>query len=378
MKKVVVLGAGRVGHVIARDLSEDPEIKVTVADRRGDLLDASASSIDCEAVQEDLSNPQTVGKLVSGYDLAVGALPGALGYQVLEGVIASGKQCIDISFMPEDPRSLCEKAKETGSTVIYDFGVAPGMSNLLAAAAAKEASPPRQISIMVGGLPVVRRQPWEYAAPFSPADVLEEYTRPARIVVNGSIVTRPALSGLETMDFGQVGTLEAFYTDGLRSLLDTVPCPGMEEKTLRYPGYASKIGLLRESGFLKNEPVEVNGVEVVPVQLALKLLEPIWHLDDAAEEFTVMKIVTTGGTPNNYKRVTWELLDYTDRDRKETSMARTTGFPAALAARAMLNGKTSLEPGVHPPEALATHPAFVEEMLANLEQRGVSFRKTVS
>ena len=211
--------------------------------------------------------------------------------------------------------------------MIYDIGVAPGMSNLLAATAALEVAPARQIRILVGGLPVVRRQPWEYAAPFSPADVMEEYVRPARIKIGGKTTERPALSGIELLELPELGTLEAFYTDGLRSLLFNLDCPSMEEKTLRYPGYAKRIGLLRDSGFLGTEKIDINGVEMAPIDLTLKLLEPAWHLDDMMEEFTVMRVEATGGNGRPFNRMVWELFDRTDRDRKETSMAPHHGVP---------------------------------------------------
>ena len=374
-KNVIVLGAGRVGRVIARDLNDDPEIRVTVADRRADMLATVKGKLGCETIADNLADTEAVARVVAGYDLAIGALPGALGLSTLRGIVAAGKPCVDISFMPEDPAQLAAEAKRTGSSVLYDFGVAPGMSNLLTAAAAVAVAPARQISILVGGLPLVRRQPWEYAAPFSPSDVLEEYIRPARIKVGGAVSERAALSGVETIEFPEIGTLEAFFTDGLRSLLTTVDCPAMEEKTLRYPGYAKRIGLLRDTGFLDATPIDVNGVKVAPRDLTLKLLEPAWYLDELMEEFTVMRINVTGGADSPYKRVGWELLDRTDRYRNETSMARTTGFPAAIAARAMLRGTVALGPGIFPPESLAGNPGFIETLLAELKTRGVLYRK---
>lgn len=376
MKKVIVLGAGRVGRVIARDLAEDKSLEVALADRRASLLEEVCGRLGCRSICDDLADPEVIARIAGGFDLAVGALPGALGLQTLRGVIAAGKDCVDISFMPEDPRQLQEEARRKGARVLYDLGVAPGMSNILAAATAREVSRPRQIRILVGGLPAVRRQPWEYAAPFSPADVMEEYVRPARIRIAGQVTERPAMSGIEKIEFPEIGTLEAFYTDGLRSLIDTVDCQWMEEKTLRYPGYTEKIVLLRESGFLSKDPVEVGGVAIVPRDVTLKILEPAWHLGEEADEFTVMRITVSHGESTPCRQIQWDLLDHTDRARRETSMSRTTGFPAAIAARFMLDGRIALEPGVHPPEALAANPETVRAILAELKQRQVSYRRS--
>jgi saccharopine dehydrogenase-like NADP-dependent oxidoreductase len=339
------------------------------------MLASVVSKIGCETIADNLADSEAVSRVVEGFDLAIGALPGSLGLSTLRGVVAAGKNCVDISFMPEDPMVLADEARRTGAKVLYDFGVAPGMSNLLSAAAASAVAPVRQIRILVGGLPLVRRQPWEYAAPFSPVDVIEEYIRPARIKVGGAVNERAALSGVESVEFPEIGTLEAFYTDGLRSLLTTVSCPAMEEKTLRYPGYAKRISLLRDTGFFDSAPIDVNGVMVSPRDLTLKLLEPAWYLDELMDEFTVMRIQVTGGDAAPHKRIVWELLDRTDRYRNETSMARTTGFPVAIAARALLRGTIALEPGIHPPESLARDGAFIDNLLAELKVRGVLYRK---
>lgn len=372
--KVVVLGSGRVGWLIARDLNEDPNLQVTVIDKSVASIERVSRRVGCDSMVEDLGDPEAVGRVVCGADLVIGALPGAMGLATMEAVIDAGRPYVDISFMPEDPRSLDAKAKERGVAVLYDAGVAPGMSNILAAHSAAQMSPVRHVSILVGGLPNVRTQPWEYAAPFSPADIIEEYVRPARMRVSGNITMRPALSGLEHVDFPGIGTLEAFHTDGLRSLIDTLDCPSMEEKTLRWPGHSDKIKLLRDAGFLSKDKVELpTGELVCPRDLTLKLLEEPWRLDEDSDEFTVMRVTIIGGVDPNYSRIVWNLVDRSDRIRKETSMARTTGFPAAILARMVLDGTLKLEPGVNPPETVIHSEGVVERLLSELTIRGVHY-----
>src|SRR5690606_37486262 len=128
-------------------------------------------------------------------------------------------------------------AKEQGVTAVVDCGLAPGLGNILFGRLNEELDSIDTFLCHVGGLPVVRRKPYEYAAVFSPLDVIEEYTRPARFIENGALVVRPALSDVEKMDLPGVGTLEAFNSDGLRTLAVTMKAPNMKEKTLRYPGH---------------------------------------------------------------------------------------------------------------------------------------------
>jgi lysine 6-dehydrogenase len=371
MYHILIVGAGRVGSVIARDLSDDPEIKVILADADIAKLTPLTARMPIDPMVAKLDDPEKLAKAAADVDLVVGALPGHLGRRAMEGVVETGKKGVDISFMAEDPRGLDARAKETGAVVVYDFGVAPGMSNLLAAVEALRLAPVEEIQICVGGLPALRREPWAYAAPFSPIDVIEEYTRPARIRVAGQEVIRPPLSDVTHVEIPGIGTLEAFLSDGLRSMIDTVDCPNMWEKTLRYPGHRDRIKLLADTGFFSSEPIDVDGVRTVPRAVTLSLLEAAWRPDSGSDEFTVMQISVTGA--NGQKRV-WHLLDRTDTVREESSMARTTGFPAAILARKMVRGEVGLMPGIHPPEALAKDDGFVDDLLKSLARRGVTYR----
>ena len=180
-----------------------------------------------------------------------------MGYKTLEASINCGKNIVDISFFPEDVLQLDQLAKEKGVTVITDCGVAPGMSNFIIGRYNEEMKIDA-LEIYVGGLPKVRKKPFQYKAPFSPADVIEEYTRPARLMENGHIIVRPALSEVEWIHFENLGTLEAFNTDGLRSLLYTMPhIKNQKEKTMRYPGHVDIIRSLKESGFFSETPIDV-------------------------------------------------------------------------------------------------------------------------
>ena len=229
----MILGAGMVGSAIARDLSGSEEIDVHVADARPEALAGVRKSAPVSVHQLDLANADAVRTAVGGFDLAIGALPSAMGLASVRACIEGGADVVDISFMPEDARLLDSLARERGVTAITDSGVAPGLSNMMAVAAASDLDLCDRIEISVGGLPAVRSWPFNYKAGFAPWDVIEEYTRPARVVENGRVEVREAMSGLELVEFAGVGTLESFITDGLRSLTDTLPVPNMQERTLR-------------------------------------------------------------------------------------------------------------------------------------------------
>ena len=195
MKKnnIVVLGAGLVGKPIAVDLVQDANCFVTLVDINPPFQ-AMADRYGIKLVMADLSKKSQVVAAVQDADFVVNAVPGFMGFNVLKQVIEAGKDAVDIAFYPENPMDLDELAKKQGVRVICDMGVAPGMSHLLVGHFANQLDHVERVDIFVGGLPKVRTQPWEYKAMFSPVDVLEEYTRPARLVENGQIVIKPALS----------------------------------------------------------------------------------------------------------------------------------------------------------------------------------------
>ncbi len=291
MKSIIVLGAGMVGSVMAADLNLD--FNVTVADISEENLNLLKENHGIDTIKLDVTNAEKLKNAIADFDLVVGAVPGFMGYEVIKNVITAGKNVVDISFFPENPFDLDALAKEKDVTAIVDFGVAPGMMHFILGYHNKTMQIDK-FQCFVGGLPAVRSKPYEYKAPFSPIDVIEEYTRPARIVENGSIVIKPALSEPEFIEFEEIGTLEAFNTDGLRTLLKTMKIENMKEKTLRYPGHIDKIKLLKESGFFSEDKIEINGTHFRPIDITNKVLFDKWKLYPEDDELTAMRIIIEG------------------------------------------------------------------------------------
>lgn len=371
MERVIVLGAGMVGAAIAADLSAD--FRVTSADRDESRLAALASRYPLETRVVDLAAPGAVAGLCRHADLVIGAVPGYLGQETLRTVIEMGRPVVDISFFGQDPFELDDLAQRLGVIAVVDCGVAPGLSNMILGYHASRDTV-TSFRCLVGGLPVKRVLPWQYKAPFSPIDVLEEYTRPARLVENGRIVTRPALSDAELVDFEPVGTLEAFNTDGLRSLLVTMPqVPNMVEKTLRYPGHIEHVRVLQDAGFFSADPIRIRGVEVRPIDLTAALLIPQWRLESAEPEFTLMEAVVR----TKDRTVTYRLYDTTDEETGFSSMARTTGYTATAAARLILRGQFTRK-GICPPEYVSAAPGCFDSVLSDLAARQVRVERVES
>lgn len=372
-KKIAVLGAGLVGKAIAIDLAKKND--VTSFDINEEALKALVNH-GIKTQVADFGNPEQLRVFLQPFDLVVGAVPGFMGFRTVRTVIETNKDMVDISFFPEDPFALDALAKKHHVTVVTDCGVAPGMGNIILGYHNRRMQV-HTYECLVGGLPVIREWPFEYKAVFSPIDVIEEYTRPARYVQNGALIIKEALSNPELIAFERIGTLESWNSDGLRSLIKTMPnIPNMIEKTLRYPGCIEYLRVLRASGFFSYDEIEVNGMKIRPIDVTAKLLFPKWKLKPGEEEFTVMRIRIAGEEDGREKSYEYNLLDYTDNDTHTLSMARTTGYACTAVVNLVLEDKFTKK-GIYPPEFLGEDENNFRSVMEYLKARGVDYKVRV-
>ena len=355
-----------VGSAIAEDLSGNYE--VTVCDFNDHVLNKLASELSVNTVKKNLAEKSQLKDAVKDADLVVGAVPGFMGFETLKTVIEEGKDVVDISFFDEDPFKLDELARKNNVTAIVDCGIAPGLSNIILGYY-NEKMKIDSFECYVGGLPLERIHPYEYKAPFSPVDVIEEYTRPARIMKKGKVIIKEALSEPELIET-EAGTLEAFNTDGLRSLLKTMKIPDMKEKTLRYPGHISIMKILRDTGFFNKDKIEIDGKLISPLEVSSRLLFPLWKLEENEREFTILILKISG----EGKEIEYSLYDEFDKKTNKSSMARTTGYTCSGVVNLVLNGDYSIN-GISPPEFVGRDQNCFDKILSHLNERRVKVKK---
>jgi lysine 6-dehydrogenase len=377
MTRIIVLGAGMVGSAMAIDLSKKHTI--SLADLNSQRLEyIRQKHPKISTLQLDISDTEKLQSVLKNFDFVVCAVPGFLGFQTIKSIIEAGKNVVDISFFPENALELDALAKSKGITAIVDCGVAPGMHNIILGYY-NEKLKLTDFETLVGGLPKVKKWPFNYKAPFSPIDVIEEYTRPARYVENGNIVVREALTDCELVEFDKVGTLESFNSDGLRSILFTMPhIKNMKEKTLRFPGHVEYIKVLKDSGFFSEKKIMVNGTEISPLDFTSKILFDEWKLGETEEELTVMRITLQGENKNGVtEKIVYNLYDEYCPETQTSSMARTTGYTATAVVNLFLDGLFT-EKGVFPPELIGKYENCFKFILNYLKERNVNYVKTQS
>jgi len=369
MKKITVLGAGMVGSSIIGDLSK--EFDVTAVDLKIENLDEVRKKFYVKTVVADLTSESEIKAVVKDADLVVSAVPGFMGFETLRSIIYSGKNAVDISFFNHDPFELDELAKMSNLTVVVDCGVCPGLSNIVLGYLNQRVKI-ESYECYVGGLPFNKEYPFNYKAPFSPVDVIEEYVRPARIKIDNQIVIKEALSETEILNFGKAGILEAFNTDGLRTLLTTMEIPNMAEKTLRYPGHAELMNIFRTTGLFSSEEIKIGENKIRPVDLTSQLLFPHWKPAADEKEFTVLRLKIIAKENSVKKEYIFDLFDEFDDKTSTSSMARTTGYTCTSAARLILNDDFS-RTGICPPEFIGSEPGCYHKILSMLEEKNIRF-----
>lgn len=374
MSTIIVLGAGMVGSTIAIDMAKNHQVSITDFSEKA-LKKATNKCAELHPILLDVTDKKTLQETIKSFDLVICAVPGFLGFETMKSIIEAEKNVVDISFFPENSLELDALAKEKNVTAIVDCGVAPGVGNIILGYY-NEKLKLTDFECLVGGLPKVKKWPFCYKAPFSPIDVIEEYTRPARYVENGVMVTKEALTDCEYVEFDKVGTLESFNSDGLRSIIFTMPhIKNMKEKTLRYPGHVEYVKVLKESGFFSEKPVEINGLNISPLDFTSKILFNEWKLGDTEEEITVMRITLKGTDESCHeKTIIYNLHDEYCSETNTSSMARTTGYTATAAANLFLDGLFK-EKGVFPPELVGKHPVCFNYILNYLKDKNVIYQK---
>jgi len=384
--KVLVIGCGLQGFEIASDLFKDKNIKVGVSDISRERL-RRVKNIGISSIHKlDITDKKHLTGIIKQYDLIVGAVPGRYGFDLVKTVIESGRDMVDISFMPEDALKLDPLAREHNVKIVVDCGLAPGISNFIVGHAQSVLKRIDEVHIAVGGLPQNPKPPLNYRTVFSLEDVMEEYTRKVRIIENGKFKIIEPMTGVEKIKFNGIGEFECFFTDGLRSLARTVKgVKTMTEKTIRYPGHTSQIKTLIECGFLDTKPIEFRmrsprgtpvpetdppsadrNNKIRPRDFTLKILGDKLALGKD-KDITLFRVVIKGE-----KTLKYEMVDYYTNG--VTSMARTTGYPCAIVARLM---NLIDRVGVIPPEELGKNSLIFSQLLDGLTKRRIKIKEII-
>jgi lysine 6-dehydrogenase len=383
--KILVLGSGLMGPAAAYNAMSDPDVAgVTLCDASQPQLDAARAKLagmsggeKLSTVRLDLNDQPATSRLMAGHDAIVAALTKTAIPLGIRAAVAARKPLVDLSW-PADAEvpDLRQQVEAAGSLVILGCGVEPGLTEIMARYLAEKLDRVDELHIKCGGIPEIPTSPLGYKIVFGGRQLpLREWD--VRLVENGELKTVPRYSGVEQVFFPGVGECEAWHEGFMPWLLDLEALKGLRrgtQMTVRWPGYAAKATVLKEMGLLSLDPIEVDGVRVVPKRLLDTLLYPRVKLEEGERDLTLFRVEVTGekdGSPGYYKV---EMVDRYDEVLGFTSMARTTAFTGAIVARMIARGHLRAT-GWRTPEQVITGPLF-DRLVEELAARSVRFEMT--
>lgn len=368
MMKILVLGSGLMGPAAAYNAMLDPAITgVTIADRSHEQLDSCADLLRDKVgfdkvtfVQMDLADHDLSVKLMSEFDAAVAALPTPANLLAIKAAMKASLPLVDLAQTSyETQKQLADAASKERGFIILGCGVEPGLTEITARYLAERMDRVDELHIKCGGIPQNPAPPLNYKIVFG-GRRMPLHERDSEIVRDGAIEWVSRYSGVEPVSFSGVGQCEAWH-EGFKPWILDIPALSHikwgTQKTIRWPGYAEKITVLKELGLLSLEAVQVDGVPVIPKHLVDAVLYPKVKLDAGERDITCFRVELVGEKEGLPYRCKAEMVDRYDEETGFTSMARTTAFTGAIVARMIASG--SLEADKHPivtPEKVITGP----------------------
>ncbi|MFQ6070923.1 MAG: saccharopine dehydrogenase C-terminal domain-containing protein [Candidatus Aminicenantales bacterium] len=383
MPKFLVLGAGKMGVALARDLiSSSPKNWVTLVDVNSDHLKKAQNFIRSErliTLQRNVEDSAQMDELFQGHDVAVAALLHKHSLMALEAAVRNGVHLVDVvGEKPLERLAYGNKAEEKNITVIPGCGLAPGIDNICVGRGVRLLEETERAIIYVGGNPLKPKPPLKYNVLYAAESLLSFYQRKAFVLRKGRVKEVEPLSGIETVSFPPPFlNMECFYTDGLSSLLYSMKGKikkELAEKTVRYPGHARVVRMLKRCGFFSREPIQVGKQKVIPLEFTAAFLESKYALGEEGD-VTLMRVEVSGKKSGESRTHVFELLDFYDPETRTTSMARSTAFPASIAAQMIASGEIS-QRGVVFPEDVFQGSLF-KPFVRELKKRGIAIKHRV-
>ena len=254
MKEIVVIGAGKIGGAIALMLAETGDYKVIVADRSQEQLAKIDRHPAISTAAVDIADSEGLVAVLTGKFAVLSAAPFHLTGFVAEAALEAGVHYLDLTEDVATTRKVEELAQGARTAFIPQCGLAPGFISIVANDLAKRFDSLDSVRMRVGALPQYPSNALNYNLTWSTDGLINEYIEPCEAIVEGKLVTVPALEEREEFSLDGI-TYEAFNTSGgLGTLAKTLAgrVRTMNYRTIRYPGHQAIIKALLNDLNLRN------------------------------------------------------------------------------------------------------------------------------
>jgi len=247
-KKLILLGAGKIGDAILNLLSHCDDYQITVADRDMQRMEyvQEAAFPNVRVVQADLSDAKAVGELIAGHEIALSACPYFLTPVIAAAAKAAKAHYFDLTEDVESTRVVKQLAEHAETAFVPQCGLAPGFISIVANDVAGRFERLRDVNMRVGALPTYPNNALKYNLTWSTDGLINEYCNPCEAIVDGNLRETSPLEEIEHFSLDGID-YEAFNTSGgLGTLCESLQGKVMNltYKTVRYPGHRDIVKML--------------------------------------------------------------------------------------------------------------------------------------
>ncbi|HYX49791.1 MAG TPA: saccharopine dehydrogenase NADP-binding domain-containing protein [Ktedonobacteraceae bacterium] len=373
MHIIVLGGAGAMGRIAARTLTEYPDIdQITIADyneERAQEVAASLHGSNIVVKQIDVNDEERLRALLRGADVVLNAVEYVFNLPVLKACIQERVHYADLGGLFHMTRRLMDMTEEVsaaGITAILGMGGTPGVTNVLARAAVNKLDRVESIKVQLGcsdetpsSAPLV--------APYSIRTILDEFTKQPQVFQDGAWYPQQPLTGQEEMVFPlPVGRATAIYS--LHSECATFPISfndkGIQHVSFKiaFPtDFMTKLKFLVDLGFGNDEPIKVRGVKVSPREVLARLLEMAPVEDVEPQDCDVLRIVAIGEAGGQRVEITNQIVVLPYKRWGISAGALDTGTPLAIAGHMLATGEITRR-GSFGPEMCVPVESFFKEL----------------
>jgi len=241
MERIAIVGAGKIGSMIAELLVGSGDYAVTVIDRSETALARLETAAAVTKVAADITQGDTLHEILEGKFAVLSAAPYHATRLIAEAAKAAGAHYLDLTEDVASTRAVKQLAAGARTAFIPQCGLAPGFITIVASDLASHFDELQDVRMRVGALPKFPSNALNYNLTWSTDGVINEYCEPCEAIVNGQLRETQALEELE--EFSLDGVLyEAFNTSGgLGTLCETLAgkVRNLNYRTIRYPGHAA-------------------------------------------------------------------------------------------------------------------------------------------
>jgi saccharopine dehydrogenase-like NADP-dependent oxidoreductase len=241
MQSVVIVGAGKIGSMIAELLAGSGDYEVTVLDRSQQQLDRLETALPVAKVSLDIAEGGALREMLRGKFAVLSAAPYHATRVIAQAAKEAGAHYLDLTEDVASTRTVKQLAAGARTAFIPQCGLAPGFITIVASDLASRFEQLHDVRMRVGALPKFPSNALNYNLTWSTDGVINEYCEPCEAIVNGQLRETQPLEELE--EFSLDGILyEAFNTSGgLGTLCETLAgkVRNLNYRTIRYPGHAA-------------------------------------------------------------------------------------------------------------------------------------------